>query len=124
MRDTGHYSERTLRAFAEAILVSAGARPQHASVVVDTLVEADRRGVSTHGVVRLASYCANIEHGEIDVSADPRVEREDGATALVDGRCAFGAVTSTFAMDLATAKAETHGIGAVAARRCTHFGTA
>lgn len=118
------YPEAGLRSFAEAILVSVGARPQHAHAVVDTLVEADRRGVSTHGVVRLASYCANIDKGEIDIHAEPHVEREGGPTALVDGRRAFGAVTSTFAMDLATAKAETHGIGAVAARRCTHFGTA
>jgi LDH2 family malate/lactate/ureidoglycolate dehydrogenase len=124
MSEIRRYPERALRSYAEGILVSVGARPRHAHVVADTLVEADRRGVSTHGVVRLASYCANIEQGEIDVHAEPQVEREDGPTALVDGRRAFGAVTSTFAMDLAAAKAETHGIGAVAARRCTHFGTA
>jgi LDH2 family malate/lactate/ureidoglycolate dehydrogenase len=124
MPDPQRYAEQPLRTYAEAILVDAGARPPHAHVVVDTLVEADRRGVRTHGLVRLASYCANIDAGEIDVRAEPRVEHEHGPTAQVDGRCAFGAVTSMFAMEIATAKAEEYGVGAVAARRCTHFGTA
>ena len=118
------FPEQPLREFAEAILTGKGARPEQAWTVVDTLVEADRRGVYTHGLIRLPSYCAQIDAGEIDVHAEPRIEREHGPTAWIDGGLAFGAVTGTFAMDEALQRAEQHGVGVVAARRCTHFGTA
>jgi LDH2 family malate/lactate/ureidoglycolate dehydrogenase len=118
------FPERPLRDFAETILTKKGARPKDARTVADTLIEADRRGVHTHGLIRLPSYCAQIDAGEIDVSAEPHIEREYGATAWIDGGLALGAVTGTFAMDEAMARAEQYGIGLVAARRCTHFGTA
>jgi LDH2 family malate/lactate/ureidoglycolate dehydrogenase len=92
--------------------------------VADNLVEADRRGVATHGLVRLASYRRQIADGEIDPRAEPALERDDGPTALVDGAKAFGALTGTFAMDAAVDRAARYGVGIVAARRCTHFGTA
>ena len=118
------FPDRPLREFAETILTAKGARPAEARIVADTLIEADRRSVHTHGLIRLPSYCAQIDAGEIDLRAEPRIEREHGPTAWIDGGLAFGAVTGTFAMSEALARAEQYGVGLVAARRCTHFGTA
>lgn len=118
------FREPELRAFAEAVLGKVGAPAATARVVADSLLDADRRGVATHGLVRLASYCEQVRSGEIDPLAEPRIERESGATAWVDGRSAFGALTGTFAMDEAVARAERHGVALVAAKRCTHFGAA
>jgi LDH2 family malate/lactate/ureidoglycolate dehydrogenase len=118
------FAEEPLRAFGEAVLAGLGAGPAAAHTVVDSLIAADRRGVHTHGLVRLPSYCRNVRGGEVAVDAVPRIERARGPAAWVDGRRAFGAVTGTFGMDAAVERAGRHGVGLVVARGCNHFGAA
>ena len=122
--DRRRFSEDALRSYAEAIIAGLGASRDAARVVADSLIEADRRGVHTHGLVRLASYCADARAGRIAVDAVPRLEREHGPTAAVDGLGAFGAVTGTVSIDEAVARAKRHGVGFVTARGCNHFGAA
>ena len=113
-----------LLAFAERIVEGLGASAGAAQTVARSLVEADRRGVHTHGVVRLPSYCSEARAGRIAVTAMPVLEGGDGPVAAIDGGGGFGAVTGTEAMAQAVARAERYGIGFVAARGCTHFGAA
>ena len=122
--DRRRFPEDALRSYAEAIVAGLGASPDAARVVADSLIEADRRGVHTHGLVRLASYCADARAGRIAVDAVPRLEREHGPTAALDGLGAFGAVTGTASMGEAVARAKRHGVGFVTARGCNHFGAA
>jgi LDH2 family malate/lactate/ureidoglycolate dehydrogenase len=56
--------------------------------------------------------------------ATPTLTRSIGATALVDGDDGLGALVTYFAMDHAMELARTHGIGAVAIRRSSHFAAA
>jgi LDH2 family malate/lactate/ureidoglycolate dehydrogenase len=118
------YLASDLDDLCRAVVRGLGAPEPTAAAVAASLVEADARGVATHGLVRLPSYAAQVRSGEIDVAAEPHVDRDGGATALVDGELAFGARTATFAMTLAIERSQQHGVGVVAARRCTHFGTA
>ena len=61
-------------------------------LVLDCLLEADRRGVHTHGLLRLPAYCAQVRGGRDRRRTRRRSSsRESGPTALVDGRLAFGA---------------------------------
>jgi 3-hydroxyisobutyrate dehydrogenase len=118
------FPEPRLRAFGERVLGGVGVAPGVAGTVLDCLLEADRRGVHTHGLLRLPAYCAQVRSGEVDAAADPVVVQEEGATALVDGRFAFGAVSGTFAADDAVRRALDHGIAATAVRNGNHFGSA
>jgi LDH2 family malate/lactate/ureidoglycolate dehydrogenase len=118
------FAEDALRSYAEAIIAGVGASPEAAGTVAASLIEADRRGVHTHGLVRLPSYCADARAGRIVVEAVPQLVHEHGPTAVFDGCGAFGAVTGTVSMDAAIARAEQHGVGFVTARGCNHFGTA
>ena len=118
------FPETTLREFAETALAAVGAAPNAASVVAGTLLEADRYGISSHGLVRVPSYCAQARAGEVSPGAEPRIERSNGPTAVVDGGRGFGAVTGMFAVNEAVTRAEEHGIGFVAARGGNHFGAA
>jgi LDH2 family malate/lactate/ureidoglycolate dehydrogenase len=113
-----------LLAFAEQVVAGLGAGPEAARTVAASLVEADRRGVHTHGVVRLPSYCAEARAGRVSPGAEPQVVRQEGPVALMDGGGGFGAVTGAAAIALAIDAAERYGIGFVAARGCTHFGAA
>jgi LDH2 family malate/lactate/ureidoglycolate dehydrogenase len=120
----GRFPEELLRKFGEAALARCGAAPSAATTVVDCLLESDRRGVHTHGLIRLRSYVVQARAGEIAAEAEPYVVREHGPTSLVDGGLAFGAVTAVFAMDDAIERALEFGVGVAAARNGTHFGSA
>ena len=54
----------------------------------------------------------------------PKVEREDGAVALVDGDQGPGQVAGVFATDLSIELARRHGAGVVAVHRSSHYGAA
>ncbi|HVV89492.1 MAG TPA: Ldh family oxidoreductase [Solirubrobacterales bacterium] len=113
-----------LRRFAEEALVAAGARPADAACTADCLLEADLRGVHSHGLVRLPSYVAQAKAGEIDLRAEPTLGEGEGPTGHVDAHRCLGAVSSGLAMREAIARARRHGIGAVSVREGTHFGSA
>jgi len=121
---TQRFEERLLRTYAEAVLGRVGARPPAAEVVAASLIEADRRGVHTHGLVRLPSYCAEARSGRIVVDAMPRIERDRGPVAAIDGGGGFGAVTGVAGMDEAITRGERHGVGLVTTRGGNHFGAA
>ena len=121
---TRRFAEESLRSFTEAVLVSVGAGPPATEIVASSLLDADRRGVHTHGLVRLPSYCDDIRSGRIVVDAVPRIVGGSGAVALIDGQGGFGAVTAAAGMDEAIARAERHGVGLVATRGGNHFGAA
>lgn len=118
------FDEAALRRFAEAVLAGVGAGAAEAALVVDCLVDADRRGVHTHGLVRLGSYCVQVRAGDVVPGAQPVVLRDDGATALLDGRRGFGAVAGVAGVELALERARGFGVGAVGVRETNHFGAA
>ena len=106
--------------FIERCLVAAGALHPHAVSLASVLVHADLRGHYSHGLNRLGKtyvhrkgswlsslfativfppemYCDELETGQCDGSATPKVLKETVATALVDGGNAIGSVSSTLA---------------------------
>jgi len=121
---THRFEEELLRTYAEEVLGRVGARRSAAEVVAASLLEADRRGVHTHGLVRLPSYCADARDGRIAVDAMPRIERDHGPVAAIDGGGGFGAVTGVAGMDEAITRAQRHGVGLVTTRGGNHFGAA
>src|SRR5262249_25083945 len=106
MTEPRRFAGDALLAFAERIVHGLGASPAAARTVGASLVEADRRGIHTHGVVRLPSYCSEARAGRIRVTVTPALERDDGPVAAIDGGGGFGAVTGTEAMAQAIARAE------------------
>ena len=54
----------------------------------------------------------------------PKVLKQKGSTAWVDGQNLLGAVVGNFCMDLAIKLAKEHGVGWVVAKNSNHFGIA
>jgi LDH2 family malate/lactate/ureidoglycolate dehydrogenase len=113
-----------LAAWSRALLEAAGLPADHAEIVTDTLLDASLRGVDSHGVARLPVYLERLRGGLIDPRGRPRVERESGAVAVVDGENAPGQVVALLATDAAIRLAGAHGVGTVVARRSNHYGAA
>jgi LDH2 family malate/lactate/ureidoglycolate dehydrogenase len=117
-------SVAALHELVAAAFRNAGVPAVNASVVADVLVEAEGRGIESHGVRMLASYVARLKAGGFSASAEPKVIREGPAIALLDGENGLGPLVATRAMRVAMGKARAAGIGACAVRHSNHYGAA
>jgi len=113
-----------LRSFVDRCMSAVGCSKEQAAIVAEILVEADLRGVHSHGVNRLDMYISEVQAGEVDVNAVPEVVKDTDSVACVDGHNGLGMVTAKFCTDLAISKAKKHGIGWVVARGANHYGIA
>jgi uncharacterized oxidoreductase len=111
-----------LTAFAEALLEHLGAPETVARPVAASLVEADLKGHTSHGVLRIPTYRDMIADDALVPDETPTVLREDETTAVVDGRLAYGQYVARTAVDVLTEKANEVGIAAVGIRNGTHLG--
>lgn len=104
----------------EAVKMPAELAERNARILVD----ADIRGIESHGVPRLPGYIRAIQSGKIDVAALPTIAHETAATARVSGNNGFGLANAAWAMDLAIEKARHAGVGFVTLSHTNHFGAA
>jgi LDH2 family malate/lactate/ureidoglycolate dehydrogenase len=99
-----------------------GVPPGDAEAVADHLVEADLRGVHSHGVIRVPRYVEAIRGGRINPRPNIRIVADSGAQVAMDGDLAFGQVAARRANELAIERGKAHGLAGVALRRSTHCG--
>jgi LDH2 family malate/lactate/ureidoglycolate dehydrogenase len=117
-------SEQSLRAFTQNIFLSMGCSAEHAALSADVLLQADLRGIDSHGVARLIGYVRLWESKRINATPNITIVHETPTTATVDGDAGLGLVVAPFAMKLAIKKAELYGSGWVSVRNSNHFGIA
>ncbi len=108
--------------FVRSLFVAAGVRPGDAGTVASHLVDANLCGHDSHGVVRAPSYLRAVSEGRTVPGAELRLERDDGATALLDGGWNFGQIVAGRAMEIACERAEEGGLAVVVAHRSAHAG--
>lgn len=109
---------------AAALLVAAGADGTSAEITADGLVEADARGLPSHGLMLLPMYLDRIRAGSIDPAGANTVVNDLGAAAVFDSHNGLGQVTAQHAMASAIDRAKRYGIGVVVCRNTFHFGGA
>ncbi len=114
--------ETALRAVVAETFRRVGMDEADATLLGDSLVEADLGGVHSHGVLRVPEYVGKLTHGGVDPRGQPSVVRDMGACLVVDGGNSMGQIGTTFAMDRAIERAATTGIAAVAVRGSNHCG--
>jgi len=85
-------------ATASRALERAGTPPDIAGRVVAALVESERRGQPSHGLLRVPEYVAAIRDGVLDPAARPRVSGAAPART-VDGCNAFGVLAAAAVRD-------------------------
>ncbi len=108
----------------EACFESVDARANDARCAAEALVSTDAMGVFTHGTKLLAGYLKKLQGGGYRTDAEPRIEREGPAWAVVDGASTLGQVGGCFSMQLAMRKAKDVGVAYVGLRNTGHIGAA
>lgn len=117
-----HVSAPKARACDEDVLVGNGVPRENAAIVARCLVEADLRGVDTHGINRLPGYMARIREGVLDPKASPTLRQVTPVVAQVDVHNGFGFRRAHMGMAAAVKMAKDMGIGMVSVKHLNHFG--
>lgn len=112
----------TLRAYVSKIFQHRGMPPFDADTVADNLIEADLRGVESHGVNLVSLYCTRIDTGILNPVTNLVVEKEEPTNAMIHGGLGAGQVAGMFAINMAVKKAKEVGVAAVGVRESQHLG--
>lgn len=114
-----------LETFVNKVFIAYGVPKKDAAICTDVLLDADKRGMDTHGLNRLKPiYIDRIQAGIQSAVTNWEIIRETPTTAVMDAKDGMGQVASYHAMKLAIKKAKEFGMGMVAVRNSTHYGTA
>ncbi|MFV2039313.1 MAG: Ldh family oxidoreductase [Acidimicrobiales bacterium] len=113
-----------LEQFCARVFEAVGVSPDHAAITGRRLVEADNRGRSGHGLIRLAPYVERIEAGGVNLSPEITVLHETPTSAQLDGDNGLGQVIMTQATEIAITKAKASGMAWVGTVHSNHAGAA
>lgn len=111
-----------LQRFVFDTLTSLDVLPEHADTTAERLIEADLRGRTGHGLIRLPQYVPRIEAGGINLRPTIAIVRETPTSALIDGDNGLGQVVMTLAVETAIEKATESGMAWVGTVRSNHAG--
>lgn len=107
---------------AFAALLSAGVPHDHARMQADLLLEAELRGVPSHGLLRLERIIRRIANGVADPHASGVHHWRRSGFLQVDGECGLGPVVANRALDALKAKVGETGIAIAAIGNSNHLG--
>ncbi len=107
-----------------AVFLSWGMRPEPVETAVELVVEADLRGIDSHGIGMLPTYDQRRRDGKIDPLAEVCTLREGPVLTLVDAGHGLGHPAARFAMERACDKAALAGLGVSVVVHSNHFGAA
>jgi LDH2 family malate/lactate/ureidoglycolate dehydrogenase len=115
-------SAQEATSFALKLLVAAGMDVDKATTVAELLILTDCLGRRTHGLAMALNYVADIEKGNLQLTGEPEVIKDHGATVLWDGGYLPGLWLVKKAIDMAMPRAATFGVVTVVIRRSHHIG--
>ncbi len=95
-----------------------------ADLVAKLMVESDLAGADGHGIFRLPAYLKRIRAGGINLHPDIRIEKESGATALINGDNALGHLVMNKAVEVAIQKVKQHSVCWIGSHYGNHSGAA
>lgn len=106
-----------------AIFVACGMSEHDAALLAASLVQADLRGIHSHGVLRVPDYVRKLTRDGVNPRGRPRIIRQAGSAIVVDGDNSMGQIGGAFAMRQAIECARTSGVAAAAVGGSNHAGT-
>jgi LDH2 family malate/lactate/ureidoglycolate dehydrogenase len=105
---------------ALAALRGAGVGEEHARIQCELLIEAELRGVPSHGLLRLPRLVRRIANGVIDPHARGRHTWRAPAFLHVDGERGLGPVVARHALNAVMPRAREYGVAVAAVANSNH----
>ena len=111
-----------LTRLASQVLVAHDVPEADALLTARSLVQADQRGIYSHGLLRLPLYAEALRLGGINAAPSMRWALDTGSVAALDADAALGQVAMQAAVDYVLEHGAAHGIAAVAVSNSSHYG--
>src|SRR5215471_9041124 len=83
-----------LKDVVSAIFAACGMREADARLLATTLVNADQRGIHSHGTLRVPDYVGKLTKGGVDPRGRPLLASDSGAALVVDAGNAMGQIAA------------------------------
>ncbi len=119
-----HCRAEVLAAWITTAFASMGCADDDAATAASVLVEADLKGIDSHGVARLDGYVRLWRKGRINPRPAWKWWQRMPAVAVLDADAALGMIAARVAMHKAMEMASVYGTGQVLVRNSNHFGIA
>lgn len=114
-----------MNAFMIDAFVGYGVPREEAAICADVLLEADRRGIESHGCNRFKPiYIDRIKNGTLLPVTNLEIVKETPTTVVMDAHDGMGMVASYRMMEKLIDKAKAYGMAGGAIRNSTHYGIA
>lgn len=120
MTETVALAPAKLAALVRDVFVRAGMTAEPASLVADVLVWAERRGMATHGVMRVPRYVDWIRKGDLNARPRISVALDLPGARVLDANRAAGPIAMMAAQQHAVEKARVAAVGLAVVKDTTH----
>lgn len=115
----------TMDAFLTDAFAGYGVPREDAKICADVLLEADRRGIESHGCNRFKPiYIDRIVKGTLLPVTETEILKETPTTVVMDAHDGMGMVASHRMMEILIEKAGRYGMAGGAIKNSTHYGIA
>ena len=108
--------------FISHALEAGGFSKTNSNIIASHLVDAEMKGVASHGVNRLGLYLGEARNGIINPTAEPKIKQLNDSLISVDGAGGIGIVAMKKATDATIQAAASSGIAAAGITNCGHTG--
>ena len=98
-----------LASFCTRVFEKMGVSNLDARTTADVLVQANLRGIDSHGVARLARYVNGLRDGVMVAQPEEQVITETPTTVVLDAGAGLGQPVSYRAMEMVIEKAQAYG---------------
>jgi LDH2 family malate/lactate/ureidoglycolate dehydrogenase len=113
-----------LRIFGEEVFRKVGVPAREAKIVAEILVEANLRGVDTHGIYLADLYARRLAKGLINPTPRFQFEKRRAGVGILDADYSLGQLSTLEAARRAVDLARDAGVGLVSVKNSNHFGAA
>ena len=119
------FRSKLMNDFRIDVFAAYGVPRDEAAICADVLLEADRRGIESHGCNRFKPiYIDRFENGTLLPKTEIEVLKETPTTLVTDAHDGMGMVASYRMMEALIEKAKKYGMAGGAIRNSTHYGIA
>lgn len=122
--DSIRVSPELARRLASDLFKAVGVPPADSDLVAVVLVNADLRGIRSHGLARIPYFLVRLESGVITTDPEMPFEQRSATTGVLDAANGIGIVAADRAMTEAMRMAAASGSGFIGVKNSSHFGYA
>ncbi len=112
----------TLYSFIIELTTKVGLKKSDADILAASLIDADLKGIRSHGSIRLPTYIRRVESGVIDITKEVKVVKRKKSIKILNANHGLGQVAGVTGMETAIGSAKQFKVGICGVFNSNHFG--